>query len=1052
MTEGRQCQVHLLDDRKLELLVQPKLLSRDLLDLVSSHFNLKEKEYFGLFFIDDTGQSNWLQLDRRVLDHDFTKKTGPLELKFLVRFYIEKITFLKDNTTVELFFLNAKSSVFNEIIEVESENVFKLAAYALQEAKGDYTNVESSRSDLNKLPVLPTRVLREHPSLAYCEDRVIECHENLKGLSRGQAIVQYLALVESLPTYGVHYYPVKDKQGLPWWLGVSYKGIGQYDLQDKLKPRKLFQWKQLDNLYFREKKFAVEVNDPHRRTVSRRTFGQTGSVIHSWYASHSLIKTIWVMAISQHQFYLDRKQSKSKVATARSLNDITMDLTEIRAPRISKLSSLESKDQLIMASNGSLISADSEVSEEQKKEKIADLKKKRKDLQDTLSQKLEELKKICLREAELTGSLPKEYPLASGEKPPGVRRRMGTAFKLDDLFPYDADPHLRNLESRFALQQKIVEAAKKLANEAELCKTVKKKRRRNCLDAMRKLHEIEDEINEYRVKTGKKPTQRASIIIADDVNPAELSSLSDSLTLDDDEDLGDQRQRSRSVQYSPRPHHSDTLSLHYQSDRRASAHNQLQDLGTNSRLNDGEVREPFHYNHADALSSHISPYKPASRQPRDARSMPPTPLLTRNAYSSTQIRSEDGPQHFRQRSGSLESQSQFLVETAPPAPASVLARRSNSTEFLDDGSSYTSQSSVEYTAPGNHTHRPRDRRRGRKGNVYANSGSMPNLAQTDARYNTYQPPRAPRPTTTAYYVTGYPSYPEPEPYSNGVYMYHNELEGHYNVHPSYNAAPAYHGHDAYSSRYGDDETDSMAQNPYATLRPPRNRHAPPRTEHVTRNIQKALVEEHLRGWYHRNASHKQPQAYDYNQRGSQQSLGYQTMPAPYCRTMSYSSVSSHQSSTAGGRPGHLGGGMVEYDVPLPVQQHYPSYGTAHYGTAHHPAYSRSYVDVNQTDTFIDSQTDTFIDSQTDTFIDSQTKTYIDSQTKTYIDSQTDPYIDSQTDPYIDSQTDPFIDSQTDPFIDSQTDPFIDSQTNCSLDPDDQRLYWHEGSSKPGTIV
>lgn len=56
------------------------------------------------------------------------------------------------------------------------------------------------------------------------------------------------------------------------------------------------------------------------------------------------------------------------------------------------------------------------------------------------------------------------------------------------------------------------------------------------------------------------------------------------------------------------------------------------------RLNDGEVREPFHYNHADALSSHISPYKPASRQPRDARSMPPTPLLTRNAYSSTQIR------------------------------------------------------------------------------------------------------------------------------------------------------------------------------------------------------------------------------------------------------------------------------------------------------------------------------------------------------------------------------------------------------------------------------
>lgn len=76
------------------------------------------------------------------------------------------------------------------------------------------------------------------------------------------------------------------------------------------------------------------------------------------------------------------------------------------------------------------------------------------------------------------------------------------------------DPHLRNLESMFALQQKIVEAAFKLASEGDLCKTVRKKRRNNYLDAKRKLGEIDREINAYRIKKGQKPTQRASLVLA----------------------------------------------------------------------------------------------------------------------------------------------------------------------------------------------------------------------------------------------------------------------------------------------------------------------------------------------------------------------------------------------------------------------------------------------------------------------------------------------------------------------------------------------------------
>ncbi|XP_035596279.1 FERM domain-containing protein 4B-like isoform X1 [Oncorhynchus keta] len=929
MTEGRLCQVHLLDNRKLDLLVQPKLLSRELLDLVSSHFNLKEKEYFGLTFVDDSGQCKYLQLDRRVLEHDFSKRaTGPIALNFLVRFYIESITLLKDNTTVELFFLNAKVAVYNGDIEVESENVFKLAANALQEAKGNYSSDETTRMDLKKLPTLPNKVLKEHPSLTYCEDRVIEYYKQLKGVSRGHAIVQYLTLVESLPTYGVHYYEVKDKQGIPWWLGISYKGIGQYDLQDKLKPRKLYQWKQLENLYFREKKFAVEVNDPHRRAVTKRTFGQTGLVIHTWYASHSLIKTIWVMAISQHQFYLDRKQSKGKITAAKSLGDIAVDLTEHGGgTKISRLGD-NLKHNLIMASTGSLAStgsADSAADEEQRKEKISELKKKEQEIQDVLTQKTKELKKICLLEAELTGKLPKEYPLFAGERPPHVRRRVGTTFKLDDLFPYNEDPYLRNLESMFALQQKIVEAAKKLASEAELCKTVKRKRRRNCQDAMRKLQQVEDEMNQYRIKKGKKPTQRASVIITDEFIRLETSSLSDSQILDDDDSDGAQRPRSRSVQCSPQLSPAHSLDHH-----------------NNKSLNrlafDGQDAS-HHYHSREVSSAHSSPYKTLPRPSRDARSMPSTPVMTRNAYSSSQLRSDGNSQSFRHRSGSLESQQRLLKDTDSEKPVFTQspARRNNSTEALEDCSSYTSQSSLDYAGNPHYCtldSRTRNHQLHRRVEVYGNTGSMPNLVQNHIGFSdTYEPQAHYAPT--AYYVAGYPC-PDMEPYSNGAYVYENEMEGHYNVNPSYQVHN--YGHERYRT-YSSDRADSLAQNPYATMRLPRTRHGP-RNEPLQKNMQKAMVAEHLRGWYHRSGGHIEAgrglAGYDYDN-GSQLSLGYQTMPAPFShssRTTSYSSVSS--STSTGNWRSQLTVGLTDNDnMAESPQHHHPgAHGTYNRSPTH----------------------------------------------------------------------------------------------------------------------
>ncbi|PIK45283.1 putative FERM domain-containing protein 4A isoform X2 [Apostichopus japonicus] len=191
MSEGKRAQVILLDKKKVELTIGPKLSGRDLLDLVVSYCSLKEKEYFGLAFLDDTNHYNWLQRDKNVLDHELPRppQGEPLTLYFRVQYFSESIAKLRDSITIELFYLQAKESVFKGEIEVDSETAFELAAYVLQAVDGDYRSDKQARDTLKKLPVLPQSTLKEHPSLLFCEERILYYYKQNQRFTTGQSIV-----------------------------------------------------------------------------------------------------------------------------------------------------------------------------------------------------------------------------------------------------------------------------------------------------------------------------------------------------------------------------------------------------------------------------------------------------------------------------------------------------------------------------------------------------------------------------------------------------------------------------------------------------------------------------------------------------------------------------------------------------------------------------------------------------------------------------------------------------------------------------------------------
>jgi hypothetical protein len=48
----------------------------------------------------------------------------------------------------------------------------------------------------------------------------------------------------------------------------------------------------------------------------------------------SLCKTIWLMAVAQHQFYLDRKQSKVSALKFKSLSDCISELNTLPGERL----------------------------------------------------------------------------------------------------------------------------------------------------------------------------------------------------------------------------------------------------------------------------------------------------------------------------------------------------------------------------------------------------------------------------------------------------------------------------------------------------------------------------------------------------------------------------------------------------------------------------------------------------------------------------------------------------------------------------------------------
>ncbi|NXQ58690.1 INAVA protein, partial [Anthoscopus minutus] len=140
---------------------------------------------------------------------------------------------------------------------------------------------------------------------------------------------------------------------------------------------------------------------------------------------------------------------------------------------------------------------------------------------------IQELRRLCLREAELTGTLPCEYPLRAGEKPPKVRRRIGAAFKLDEIVVLcGVDP----LEQERALQLQIAEASRRLCHEENIGWQVRKRRQTAALREEQKLRDLEQVLSQRHLLAGPWNTSAA-----EELSALDESSVSDTSLLEEED-------------------------------------------------------------------------------------------------------------------------------------------------------------------------------------------------------------------------------------------------------------------------------------------------------------------------------------------------------------------------------------------------------------------------------------------------------------------------------------------------------------------------------------
>ncbi|XP_057690075.1 tyrosine-protein phosphatase non-receptor type 3 isoform X1 [Corythoichthys intestinalis] len=295
------CLVQLLDGTIETFHVNKQDEGLVLLDLVSDHLGLQERQLFSLQIREsntaissltaNTHSPRWLEPEKP-LKKQIKGLACPFYLNFRVRFFISDPNSLQHEQTRNLYFLQIRTDIKEGRLQCPLSSAVVLASYAVQSELGDHCPSQES-GYLSKCHFIPEQ---EENFISKVED----LHPKHKGLKKCEAELCFLNTARTLELYGVELHAALDTNNAPLMVGLASSGVAIFC---NMICSSFFPWANIIKISFKRKRFFIHLKRKHGETQD--------CVVPLVLPCPKTCKNLWRSCVDHHSFFSCNRTSRS---------------------------------------------------------------------------------------------------------------------------------------------------------------------------------------------------------------------------------------------------------------------------------------------------------------------------------------------------------------------------------------------------------------------------------------------------------------------------------------------------------------------------------------------------------------------------------------------------------------------------------------------------------------------------------------------------------------------------------------------------------------------